>query len=107
MSDFIAFLHEAFAEFGPIEPRKMFGGHGIFHDGVMIALVSDECLYLKTDAGTESRFVERGLERFTYTKGGKQVGMSYYQAPGEALEDPSEMVEWARLAYAAALRSRK
>ncbi len=107
MSGFIDFLHEAFAEFGPIQPRKMFGGHGIFHGGVMIGLVSDECLYLKADAETESRFVERGLEQFTYAKGNKRVGMSYYQAPEEALEDPAEMVAWARLAFEAALRSRK
>ena len=107
MSAFVEFLHEAFSEFGPIQPKKMFGGHGIYHEGVMIGLVAGDCLYLKVDADTEPRFVERGLEQFTYAKGNKRVGMSYYQAPEECLEDPSEMVEWARLAFAAALRSRK
>jgi len=106
MSDYIEFLKEMFAEFGDIRARKMFGGHGIYHNDLMIGLVADDMLYLKVDAVSVRQFNDRGLTQFMYQKGQKMVGMSYYQAPEEALEDPSEMRHWAALAYEAALRSR-
>jgi DNA transformation protein len=107
MSEFVEYLKEVFQEFGEIGARRMFGGHGIYYDGVMIGLVSDDTLYLKADSKSAEKFVGCGSSQFMYPKGGKMVGMSYYLAPEEALEDPSEMREWAQLAYDAALRSRK
>ena len=107
MSEFVEYLKELFREFGPVNARRMFGGHGIFFDGLMIGLVADDCLYLKVDAQSVSKFTERGLSQFQYPKGDKFVGMSYYQVPDEVLEEPSEMRQWAQLAYEAARRSRK
>jgi len=107
MSEYIEYLKEVFSEFGEIHSRKMFGGHGIYYDQVMIGLVADETLYLKVDSESVGQFEAQGLSQFMYPKGQKLVGMSYYLAPEEALEDPSEMRHWAKLAYDAALRSRK
>lgn len=107
MSEFVEYLKEVFQEFGLITTRRMFGGHGVYYDGVMIGLVAGDVLYLKADAETVPRFTKSGLAQFQYPKGDKMIGMSYYQAPEEALEDPTEMREWARIAYEAALRSRK
>ncbi len=107
MSEFVEYLDEVFREFGTVTARRMFGGHGIFYDGVMIGLVANDTLFMKTDAETVPRFQELGLSQFMYPKGEKMVGMSYYSAPEEALEDPSEMRQWAQLAYEAALRARK
>jgi len=107
MSEFVAYLEEMFREFGPVSSRPMFGGHGIYYDGVIIGLVSDDTLYLKADKESAPAFVEAGRAQFEYPKGDKMVGMSYYLCPEEALEDPEEMREWAQLAYAAALRTRK
>lgn len=106
MSDFVAYMHELFAEFGPVATRRMFGGHGVFHDGLMIGLIADDTLYLKVDEDTIPAFRELGLTPFEYQKGTKLVTMSYYLAPAEALEDPAELVPWAQLALAAAKRSR-
>ena len=107
MSEYLDYLQEVFSEFGGISSRKMFGGHGIYHDGVIIGLVASDMLYLKVDSESVAEFEDHGLAQFTYPKGQKTVGMSYYLAPEEALEDPSEMHRWAKLAYEAALRSRK
>jgi len=107
MSEFVEYLPDVFAEFGPIRTRKMFGGHGIFFDGLMIGLVAGDMLYLKADRQSAVRFTDNDLAQFQYPKGDKMVGMSYYLAPPEALDDPAEMREWAQLAYAAALRTRK
>jgi len=106
MSEFVEYLKEAFREFGPITVRKMFGGYGVFFQGLMIGLVADDMLYLKVDKRSVASFTDRGLPQFEYPKGDKRVAMSYYLAPEEALEDSAEMQEWAQLAYEAALRAR-
>ncbi len=106
MSEFVDYLKEAFQEFGPISARRMFGGHGIFHRGLMIGLVADDVLYLKADKHSAARFTQRGLTQFEYRKGNRLVAMSYYLAPEEALENPAEMREWAQAAYEAALRGK-
>lgn len=107
MSQFTDYLHEIFSEFGSITVKKMFGGHGIFYDGLMIGLVADDTLYLKVDEQLKPDFIDRGLTAFQYDKGKKTVSMSYYLAPEEALDDPSEMADWAGRAYDAARRSKK
>ena len=106
MSEFIKFLYEVFADFGPINSRKMFGGYGIYHDGLMIGLVANDTLYLKTDNISEEHFSVKGLTAFEYDKAGKKVKMSYFLAPEEIYDDPEAAIFWANLAYEAALRSK-
>jgi DNA transformation protein len=104
MSGFTDHLHEVFSAFGPIATRRMFGGHGVWHQGLMIGLVAGDTLYLKVDEQTREQFEAQGLGPFEYSRQGKMVALSYYRAPEEMLESPAEAVAWARLAYAAALR---
>ena len=104
MSGFTDHLHEVFGAFGLIQTRRMFGGHGVWHQGLMIGLVADDTLYLKVDEVTRGQFEAQGLGPFEYSRQGKMVALSYYRAPEEMLESPVEAVAWARLAYAAALR---
>lgn len=106
MSEYTDYLREVFAQFGPIQARRMFGGHGIFHEGLMFALVSDETLYLKADDQCRGPFEEAGLPPFEYDKQGKRVTLSYYQAPEDILEDPEAAAEWAKRSFEAALRAR-
>lgn len=106
MSEFVEYLHEMFSEFGRINTRRMFGGYGIYREGLMFALVADDTLYLKVDRETEGCFAERGLARFQYHKQGKIVAMSYYEAPDEIYDDPGEAAVWGRRAYDAARRAR-
>lgn len=103
--EFVAYLVDLMQSVGPVRARRMFGGHGIFLDGLMFALVADATLYLKVDPESVASFQSRGLEPFRYRKKGKTLSMSYYQAPEEVLEDAGAMNAWANLAYAAALRS--
>jgi DNA transformation protein len=56
VSEFVDYLHEVFGRFGPIHVRRMFGGYGIYHDGIMFGLVADDTLYLKADASTAKHF---------------------------------------------------
>lgn len=105
MSAFVDSLHESFERFGRIAPRRMFGGHGIFHEGRMIAIVIGDTLYLKSDAESAPHFDRQNLPPFTYMRQGKSMPMSYRQAPADLFEDREEAARWGRRAYEAALRS--
>ena len=106
-SDYFDHLLDCMQVLGPVTARRMFGGHGMFIDGLMFALVAEDTLYLKIDAKTRPAFEKEGLESFTFDRGGRLIEMSYMQAPPEILEDMEQMREWGNLAIEAALRSRK
>lgn len=103
--EFVTYVVELMQSIGPVRARSMFGGHGIFLEGIMFGLVADSALYLKVDKATESEFKSKGLKAFTYNKKGKEFKMSYYQAPEEVLEDSEEMNSWANKAYSTALKA--
>lgn len=85
--------------------RAMFGGHGIYADATIVAIVIDDVLYLKADESSRAEFTALGLEPFSYvTRAGTRSVMSYYRAPDEALESPAAMARWLRTALGAALR---
>jgi DNA transformation protein and related proteins len=97
---------EMFAAFGPVVPRRMFSGYGVFSDGMMFALVARGVLYLKADQQTLAAFETEGQGPFTYAaKGGTRALMSYWRAPDRLYDDPDELAVWARDALAAAHRS--
>jgi DNA transformation protein len=106
MSEYADHLIETFASFGEVQARRMFGGYGLFHDGLMFGLVADDVLYLKADEHSAPRFISRGLEPFVYSKGQKKVTMSYRRAPDEVFDDPEVAAQWARAAFDAALRAK-
>ena len=106
MSEFVEYLKEVFEKFGTIHARKMIGGYGIYHDGVMFGLVANDTLYLKADEKTAGYFESRGLGQFEYDKGGKIVKMSYYLAPEEILDNPEDASLWAKRACDVALRAK-
>jgi DNA transformation protein and related proteins len=106
-SEFVDFVLESLEPLRGVSARRMFGGHGIYKDGVMFAPIAGDQLYLKVDDGNRAVFESEGLQPFTYTGKGRPIQMSYYEAPGEGLDDPEILCDWAQGAYAAALRARK
>jgi DNA transformation protein len=86
--------------FGPVTIRNMFGGAGVYADGVMFAILTDDALYLKADASSSQAFATEGMRSFTYSAPGRApVAMSYWQAPERLLEEPDELAIWAREAH--------
>lgn len=83
----------------------MFGGYGIFRDGLMFGLIADGEFYVKADDKNREQFVKNELSRFAYTKADKTVMLSYYALSESALEDADEMLIWASLGFDAALRA--
>ena len=101
------FVRDLLADFGPVTIRNMFGGAGIYADGVMFAILVDDTLYLKADEVSARAFAAEGKGPFTYRpKDRAPIAMSYWEAPERLLDDPEELVAWARRAHAVALAAK-
>lgn len=102
-------IADLFAGLGPIQVKKLFGGKGIYHNGLIVAIELRGELMLKADAETAPDFAAAGCTQWTYvgSRHGKLVAMPYWTVPDGALDDADEMRPWARKAYEAALRSER
>ena len=97
-AEFIEFLLESLAPVGSLSARRMFGGAGLYADGVMFGLIADDAVYLKANDETAKAYQAEGLEPFTYRGKSKPVRMSYWRAPERLFDDPEEFVAWAEIA---------
>lgn len=101
------FVRDLLTGFGPIAIRNMFGGAGVYAEGVMFAILADDTLYLKTNAVSALAFAGEGMGPFKYHPRGKApVALSYWEVPPRLLEDPEEFAAWARQAHRIALESK-
>ena len=81
----------------------MFGGAGLYADGIMFAILSKDVIYLKADGGTRGAFEREGSTPFSYqAKGGKRAIMSFWRMPERLYDDPDELATWAERALAVA-----
>jgi DNA transformation protein len=104
---FKEFVRDLLAAFGPVTIRNMFGGAGVYVDGVMFAILVDDTLYLKTNAVSAFAFASEGMTPFKYKPRGEDpVAMPYWEVPPRLLEEPEELVAWAREAHRIALASK-
>ena len=102
-ASFSDMLVEVLAPIGRVSVRRMFGGGGVFCEGVMLALVAEDVLYLKGDEELAAFFESEGCERFTYAAKSRTVSLPYWRMPDRLLDEPDEMVAWARRSLTVAL----
>lgn len=96
-------IADLFAAFGPVRTRRLFGGLGLYADGVMFGLVVDARIYLKTDAALSADLAAAGAEPFTYArKDGRRVSLGYWSLPEPALDDGEVAAALAHRALAVA-----
>jgi DNA transformation protein len=62
--EYLAYLLELLAPLHATS-RAMFGGFGIYRNGLMFALVADDQLYAKVDASNKADYEEAGSQPFT------------------------------------------
>ena len=103
--EFVEYVVDLSQVIGPVYSKRMFGGHGIFLDGFMFGLVFNSTLYFKVDSGSRERYVNRGLEPFSYERQGKKTHLNYFQAPEEVLDDLDIMRDWSNCAFEVAIRA--
>jgi DNA transformation protein len=100
-------IRDLFAGLGQVSIRRMFGGKGIYHNGLIVGLDLGDGVMLKADAVSAPEFEAAGARQWTYDGKDKQVAMPYWSIPDSAIDDPDELRTWTRLAYEASLRAKK
>ncbi|MGX7707563.1 TfoX/Sxy family protein [Methylobacterium sp. Gmos1] len=100
-----AYLEEMLAPLGGVAIRRMFGGLGLFREGLMFGLALRGELYLKVAPDDAAAFAAEGGAPFSYgVTGGRTTTIaSYWRAPDRLNDEPEECLAWARRACAAAL----
>ena len=102
---FAEFLREQLAPLGRIALRRMFGKTGVFCDGVMLGVVTDNTLYFRVDDQNRVTFKEaESFPPLNYEKRGHTIDLSFWRAPERLFDEPDELVAWARAALEAAHR---
>ena len=99
--NFLDYVVDQLSEAGPVEARRMFGGAGLYLNGLFFGLIADDILYFKVDESNREDYTGAGMEPFrpfgTYS-------MSYYRVPEGVLEDSRKLTEWARKSLMAAAK---
>ncbi len=94
-SEFVDFLTDLLSPLGGVSARAMFGGWGVYKDGVMFGLVADEQFYLKATEDNIPDFEAEGCGPFIYYGKGKAMPMSYWLLPERLYEDQDLFLRWA------------
>jgi DNA transformation protein len=105
-ADLVDLCLELLAPLGQARARRMFGGHGLYVDGLFVALIASDRLYLKADETTRTDFADAGGEPFVYDRKGRPATLNFWTVPAEAMESPALMQPWARRAMQSALKMR-
>ena len=102
---YIEFIHDLLADFEPLRIKRMFGGAGVYSGDLFFAILVEDTLYLKVDAGNRREYEALGIQPFSYArKDGRMATLSYYPVPSEILDNPDALAPWARQAMDAAQR---
>jgi DNA transformation protein len=101
------FVLEQLGRVTPVNAKSMFGGVGLYAEGLFFALIAEDRLYFKVDDTTRSDFERLGMEPFRPF--GEDSAMGYYEVPADVVEDPVQLAPWMRRAInvAAAAKRRK
>jgi DNA transformation protein len=99
------FLREQLAPLGRLSMRRMFGKTGVFCDGVMFAMVTENTLYFRVDDHNRETFREaEAFPPLNYAKKGATIDLAFWRVPERLFDEPDELAIWARAALAAARR---
>ncbi len=102
---FAEFLREQLAPLGRLTMRRMFGKTGVFCDGVMLGVVTENTLYFRVDDQNRATFREaESSPPLNYAKKGSIIDLSFWRVPERLYDEPDELVSWAQAALAAAHR---
>lgn len=88
------FILDQLGGLGQVNCRQMFGGYGLYRNGVFFGILHTDRFYFKTDARSQAGYLARGMNPFTLNA--KQTLKSYYEVPVFVIEDANEMRVWAK-----------
>ena len=104
-NEFCEYLMDRLAPLGAPSYKFMFGGYGIYLDGLMTGIVSHDALWLRADEGNRGDYEARGIKPFQpMGKNGPMGIMPYYPVPDDVFEDEDVFLDWAKKSRESAVR---
>ena len=104
-TEYASFLRDQLAPLGYVTTRRMFGKTGVFCEGVMFGMVTENMLYFRVDSQNRAIFKEaESFPSLNYVKNGCTIDLSFWRAPDRLFDEHDELIAWARAALAAAHR---
>ena len=98
--EYLDFVLDKLSLIGDIKSRAMFGGYGIFHEGLMFALISEDILYFKVNESNRDIYKRAESRPFPH-------GISYWEVPADVLENNTKLHEWANISITIAHEAAK
>lgn len=107
-AEYTEYILEFLEPLFPVNIKRLFGGAGIYVDGVMFGMIMHNTLYFAVDVETRKQYEQAGMQPFAYmTKKGQVLVRKYYELPEGVFIDPEQLQVWANEAIAAAHRTHK
>lgn len=88
--EYLEFVMERLSPIGDVKSRAMFGGYGIFNEGLMFALIAKDTLYFKVNESNRDMYKSARSKPFPH-------GISYWEVPSDVLEDDTKLHQWATI----------
>src|SRR5260370_37415955 len=90
---FAEFLREQLAPLGRITMRRMFGKTGVFCDGAMLGMVTENTLYFRVDDRNRETFKEaESFPPLNYAKKGSTIDLSFWRVPERLFDETDELI---------------
>src|SRR5262245_118926 len=106
-SPLLDYLCDQLAPLGDARGRSMFGGFGVYLDGVIIGIIAFDTFYLKVGDTNRPAFEAAGSQPFIYHQGKVDATMSsYWECPADVLEEPDQLRSWAVTSLAVSRRAK-
>ena len=99
------FVLEQLGRVTPVIGKSMFGGAGIYAQGLFFALIAEDRLYFKVNDTTRPDFEQLGMEPFRPF--GEDSAMGYYEVPADVVEDSVQLAAWMNKAIDVAANSKR
>lgn len=87
-------IYDLFGDDSHITSRKMFGGYGLYQDGIIFGIIVENTLYFKVGESNKAQYEKHGSKLFRYSNGTKEITMSYSEVPEVICEDREELLRW-------------
>ena len=92
---FLEYVLDQLARWGGVSARKMFGCAGLYRDGMMFGVISNDVVYFKVDDTNREKYEAEECLPFKPFPNRPTI-MSFYELPGEILENPEDLTDWAK-----------
>ena len=89
-------------QIAPVSSKRMFGGAGLYSDGLFFAVLDNDRLYFKVDDSNRGDFEAVGMGPFRPFPDRPDYMMQYFELPPGVLDDPDALAHWVAKAVAVA-----